>query len=168
MLAAEDPMPVCVALDYAQEGFTLEDARNAVEAVAQARLDARPDDHAARRLLGEWLSACGDERGEGYVALGICRREPRGMFAGVAMCYLWYDLTQQRVDCELRHISYPEDAFHTASDLPFVWFKELQGAVEANVDFKEYPTRQAAEDAAAVAFLRLPESRRAALLKGEM
>jgi hypothetical protein len=52
MLAAVDPMPVCVALDFAQEGFTLEEARAAVEAVALAFLRL-PESRRAALLKGE-------------------------------------------------------------------------------------------------------------------
>jgi len=153
MLADVDPMPVCVALDFAQEGVTFEDARAAVEAVAQQHLDAHPDDHGARRLLGEWLTACGDARGDGYVALGVCWFAP--MFDGRdGGSWLWFR-------------DNPEHAWPDHCYLIEDWFD----ASNETGDFHYwmcYPTRQAAENAAAKAFLRLPESRRAALMKGDM
>lgn len=157
------------ALDFAQDGYgDLAEACDAVEAVAQAHLDAHPDDHGARRLLGEWLTACGDARGEGYQGLAACRRYPHVSRATPASplrmawwtaaprhpnyCVLprrWFDLTR----FDLTHCPYASCFFAPdASIAPRDWV---------------YP-RQAAEDAAALAFLLLPESRRAQLLKGEM
>lgn len=175
ILAQPDGYPMGVAADWLQDHADHDgspeakaEACAAVEAVAQQHLDARPDDHRARRLLGEWLQWHRDVRGEGLRALGACGRESRRMFSGGAACYLWYDLTDQMTECELNHIQYPQEAVHAASDLPFGWFRELRDAVEASEEFKEYHTRRAAEDAAALAFNRLPAERRAALLKGEM
>lgn len=151
MLAEVDPMPVCVALDFAQEGVTFEDARAAVEAVAQQHLDAHPDDHGARRLLGEWLTACGDDRGAGLTALGVCGKWCRYWSINQAWCWLrdvtaWYR-------AEFEHTELGGDWYDAGIPIMLHSF---------------YDTRQAAEDAAAKAFLRLPEARRVQLLKGEM
>lgn len=154
MTAAVDPMPVCVALDYAQEGVELAEACASVEAVAQAHLDAHPDDHAARRLLGEWLTACGDERGEGLTALGACGLYPR-VYANAQ----WYDRSHQ---------TGTNGALEPWSDIPDEWFGSLDGGELLESYLRVFDARQAAENAAARAFLRLPRSRREQLLKGEM
>lgn len=175
ILAQPDGYPMGIAADWLQEHADHDgspeakaEACAAVEEVAQAHLDARPNNHRARRLLGEWLQWHGDARGEGYVALAACGREPRHLFAANYAAFLWYDLTDQMAECERGRILYPRQAVHPASDLPLWWFEKLRGAVEVYDEFKEYPTRRAAEDAAALAFARLPAERREQLLKGEM
>lgn len=158
--AAGHPLAVVKALDFAQDGYgDLAEACGAVEAVAQAHLDAHPDDHAARRLLGEWLTACGDERGEGLCALAACRKVP---LFGYKKCFVWFN--------EVYYSQYttphvPEPPVHS---LPGYWYDAVQQKPPSSVNWHDYDTRQAAESAAAFAFLRLPETRRLQLLRGEM
>lgn len=135
------------ALDFAQDGGDdLDRVCAAVEVVAQQHLDAHPDDHAARRLLGEWLTACGDARGEGYVALARFKRVP--LHRCIESTFLWRE--------DWQGCTAANDRLH--SD----WWCQLR------TNQREVKTRAGSENAAAKAFLRLPESRRAALLKGEM
>jgi hypothetical protein len=154
ILAQPDGYPMGVAADWLQEhddhdgsAEAKADACDAVEAVAQQHLDAHPDDHKARRLLGEWLQWHGDERGDGYRALAACKREPYAHDG-----FLWWNA----------------DMFTTfaKADLPGYWWA-LLGAVATWVNIM-YPTRLTAEDAAALTFARLPAERREQLLKGEM
>lgn len=162
LIAEVDPMPVSIAADFAtDDGSEPAEACAAVEAVAQSHLDAHPDDHRARRLLGEWLAWHGDERGEGYAALAACGRVPEEWLAAGQ----WYWL---RVD-PFNGIKHPEE-------LPDRWFDQLPLPHQYGKDHysKAWPygeesnTRRAAEESAALAFARLPAERRAALLKGEM
>lgn len=167
MLAKVDPMPVCVALDWLCEenGDDIRDVYKTVEAVAQQHLDARPDDHAARRLLGEWLTACGDERGEGYRGLAAFRVSPRfcRMSGGE---WLWILGAEENPNYREGTRWYTE---HEGMMLPRGWINRIPLAHPNDFDsWRYFESRTAAEDAAAVAFLRLPESRRLQLLKGEM
>lgn len=131
------------------------------EDVYHAILDAHPDAHDVRRALGLWLAEKGDERGEGYRALAACERKPEEWVAAGQ----WYWL---RV-CPFNGIKHPEE-------LPDRWFDLLPPPHQYGKDqyTKAWPygeesnTRRAAEDAAALAFARLPAARRAALLRGEL
>lgn len=143
------------ALDFAQDGGDdLDRACAAVEAVAQQHLDAHPDDHGARRALGEWLRECGDERGPGYVALGVCKRRP---YKHAEDAWTWFRSETADPD-----------------DLRPYWY-ELLDTSEATAMSRaeppmwaDWPARRVAEDAAARAFLRLAPERREQLLMGSM
>lgn len=153
MTAAVDPMPVCVALDWLCEenGDDIRDVYALVEACAQRHLDAKPDDHAARRLLGEWLTACGDERGAGYVALAVFELHT---YSGQRGRRVWFSGHE-----------YPASVRKSGCTLPGDWYESLRVPTP---NWHHWRTRRTAENAAAFAFLRLPESRRAELMKGEM
>lgn len=151
ILAQPDGYPMGVAADWLQEHTDHDgsdeakaEACAAVEAVAQAHLDARPDDHRARRLLGEWLQWHGDGRGEGLRALAACKRLTSGH-------WVTNSVAQRR---------------HFGCWLPSDWWLEVSLIWKAAGSPKY--TRRAAEDAASLAFARLPAGRRAQLLKGEM
>lgn len=149
ILEQPDGMHMGYAADFAtDDGSEPAEACAAVEAVAQQHLDAHPDDYRARRLLGEWLQWHGDERGEGYRALGVCRRRP----------LQW----QSSWLCAFEDDGIAKE--HRQHSLPLVWFDAF-GFPNA---WTRFDTRRDAENAAALAFARLPAERRAALLKGEM
>lgn len=101
-----------------------------MEAVAQAHLDAHPDDHRALAACRKW-----------------CR------FWEINQAWVW-----------LSHVSaYDREPFeHTA--LSQSWF---DAGIALGIH-SLFDTRRAAEDAASLAFARLPAERRARLLKGEM
>jgi hypothetical protein len=140
------------ALDFAQDGYgDLAEACAAVEECAQRHLDAHPDDHGARRLLGEWLTACGDERGEGLCALAACKK----------WCRFW---KVNQGWCWLRDVTAWDRAEFEHTELGGNWY---DAGIETVVH-QLFGTRQAAEDAASLAFTRLPAERRAQLLRGEM
>lgn len=156
ILAQPDGYPMGVAADFARDdGSEPAEACAAVEAVAQQHLDARPDDHRARRLLGEWLTWHGDARGEGYRALAASGLYPHGPTE--ADCHWsWHSG---------RGMSMGDYVSHQHA-LPQVWFRAV---TPSRMYWTEnYPTRRAAEDAAALAFARLPAARRAELLAGRM
>lgn len=156
ILEQPDGMSMGYAADYARDdGSEPPEACAAVEAVAQAHLDAHPDDHRARRLLGEWLQWHGDVRGEGYVFLATFVRFPFWFPADGR----WY---WSRLDT-------PPSAWAGLPECLFRWVAITTTLPVRHRDaLRQYRTRRAAEDAAALAFARLPAERRAALLKGEM
>lgn len=170
ILAQPDGYPMGIASDYAtDDGAEPAEACAAVEAVAQAHLDAHPDDHKARRLLGEWLQWHGDERGEGYRALAACGKEP---YCGnrkrmvwfckrmVWFCARYYDAIAATEEAAI-HRMLPH---HLEGD----WCDAIKQRKPTSANWHDYRTRRAAEDAASLAFARLPAERRAALLRGEM
>lgn len=117
-----------------------------------AALDARPDDHITRLVFADWLDERDDPRAAGYRALGARRRRPchvpsRERFAGGG--WHWGGQSAQR----------------PYANLGEAWFIQLMADVYegAQIDFG---SRRAAEDAAALAFARLPAERRAELLRG--
>lgn len=119
----------------------------------QAALDAHPDDWQTRLVFADWLQERGDPRAEGYRALGALRR--RGLPDLEYAC--WFDAHEQRGGDD------------KASDLPRDWFRLIEGG---NRDLyvssaAAFPTRRAADDAAARAFGQLPPSRRTELLNPE-
>jgi uncharacterized protein (TIGR02996 family) len=114
-------------------------------------LDANPDDHGTRLVFGDWLQDRDDPRAEGYRALGALERvafangrgwwwyRSRSMTFTNALPRDWYDLLPPIPGCNAQKLWPPEDYI-----LP--------------------DTRRYVEDAAALAFARLPPERRAELL----
>jgi uncharacterized protein (TIGR02996 family) len=148
---AADPADLTARLvrcDWLQEYGTEDDWH--------AALDAHPDHHELRLRFADWLELQGDPRAEGYRALGLLRLypcPPRGYDPG---CPYW-----------IRDPSRYRDYAHHA--LCVDWFALL------DVKGTEYDcapmwsndtgaTRRGLEDAAALAFSRLPADRRAELL----
>lgn len=130
----------------------------------QRQLDAHPEDYQTRLVFADWLEERGDARAEGYRALGTSARVPRHR-AG-----LW-----EWSAGPFRHSgNWWRMADH--HETPHVWSVALITSYEPEPPLKEpspvtangillaYLTRRAAEDAAAIAFSRLPEPRRAELL----
>ncbi|MBM3983321.1 MAG: TIGR02996 domain-containing protein [Planctomycetes bacterium] len=128
----------------------------------QRALDANPDDHHTRLVFADWLDERGDPRAAGYRALGVQCRAPWKLYApwGYAVPGRW---TRR-------------DSPGVQSELPRDWVRGVfraAGVKMARKDVK-YPKtgehvacfspRREAEDAAAIAFSRLPSDRRAELL----
>lgn len=162
ILEQPDGLHMDYAADFARDdGSEPAEACAAVEAVAQQHLDAHPDDHRARRLLGEWLTWHGDVRGEGYVALAAQKLRP----------HLSQPVQSSRQFDEwlwqlLRRLPYSQDycTFEESSEALSTWFRLFCPRLFGSW----HKTRRDAEDVAAIAFARLPAERRATLLKGEM
>lgn len=117
-----------------------------------ALLDANPDDHHTRLVFADFLQERGDPRAEGYRALGELQRMP--IQVGNDPCP-WFH----------RSPFYCEESYKLPSD----WF-DLISLVGKWRNFapdhahRTDATRRELEDAAALAFARLPESRRRELL----
>ena len=134
--------------------MTTEDAFNAA-------LDVDPADHRTRLLLADWLAERGDPRAEGYRALGVNR-----LFGCDSVTHEggveW--LPHQEATW-FRRDGAGDDGH---DDLPPDWFAALGNRARWLFWTKPwtnpYPNRRAAEDAAALAFAKLPPERRAQLL----
>jgi uncharacterized protein (TIGR02996 family) len=129
----------------------------------QKVLDANPSDHHTLFVFADWLQERDDPRADGYRALGVNRRWPYN--AGVGpdgqQGAAWW-CTQLRV----LSLHGPD----TSYDLPHDWFL----AIEGHGDHENYRPfyrlqsrtvfRREMEDAAALAFVKLPAARQAELL----
>lgn len=115
----------------------------------QAHLDQHPDDHTARLVFADWLQERDDPRAEGYRALGVLRKLPdRG--AGRPLAKWWWFWTNARRRCH---------------ELPDDWWRQWRLLVNGNMNDKTH-TRRYIDNAAALAFSKLPAERRAELLMG--
>lgn len=115
----------------------------------QAMLDANPDDWATRMVFADWLEERGDKRAEGYRDMG--RGHIRPMFEHRFNRWSWGETdTGTSYGCVLR----------------YSWYRAIvklylyqDRAVVA------FPTRREAEDAAARAYVHVPDNRKAGLVK---
>ena len=138
------------------------------EEAFQAALDAEPDNHTLREIFADWLEEQGDERADGYRALGVngltaCDRYSHlengkwvvDKWIPKSPAYLWKSKS--------RVFSRPWN------DLPSDWFDLIDSGnrvVNAQIEHRIWPGgRRDGENAAALAFAKLPESRRAELLR---
>jgi uncharacterized protein (TIGR02996 family) len=122
-----------------------------------AALDADPEDWQTRLVYADWLQERGDERAEGYRALGMARHFPgRSEFS---QPHRW-GFTNPANDVAGKH-------GWGSHVLPREWWEVMDpGEVsrEDNPWWNWHPSRREAEDAAALAFAGLPPERRAELL----
>ena len=120
------------------------------EVAFHAALNADPADQVTRLAFADWLHDRDDPRAAGYaamVALGL-RPMQNGSFA------LWNWRYFQNPPAHLR-----------ASVLPRDWYESLTGSpIHGGNWYSEYTSCSAAENAAALAFARLPPKRQAELL----
>lgn len=104
-------------------------------------------DRTARLVLADWLQDRDDPRAEGYRALGL---------GGYATIETWFNGF---------YYSTPGDS----TDLPEDWFDLLEGEVRRSgghyVKWRDYPDWRSADEAAVLAFSKLPEARRRELLE---
>jgi uncharacterized protein (TIGR02996 family) len=122
-------------------------------------LDAEPDNHHLRLVFSDWLEERGDPRALGFRALGVLKR-----------CPFRESIAESRfVSTYVRRDgwSWWGRCFDGATEgsnsykLPYDW-RNLLGEMDGKGHCK--PTRQEAEDDAALAFLNLPPERQAELL----
>lgn len=114
----------------------------------QATLDVNPEDHHTRLVFADWLEEQCDPRADGYRALGAKGHRP----ANWQGFWGWMN--------ESLFPEYREEQ-PVGSVLPDDWYAELPRGGQFAV---EHDTRRQAEDAAAIAFAKLPLERRAELL----
>jgi len=121
------------------------------EEAFQAALDANPDDHVTRLVFADWLQEQGDPRAEGYRALGRNQISPY-FSAATQLWVIWNGDAYLDADggCEHR--------------LPGDWFTQ---AYKAKCNYFQRESRREIDNAAALAFSRLPPERRAELLAGQ-
>jgi uncharacterized protein (TIGR02996 family) len=126
----------------------------------QRALDAHPDDWQTRLVFADWLQDGGDPRADGYRALVACGWSP---WTAIKGWYSWWDFNR----CgRTAHETPPMHQFGHG-ELPTDWFDAL-GPRRYGKHDSDYPTRREAEDAAALAFAKLPPERRAELLAREV
>lgn len=116
----------------------------------QNALDAHPHDWQTRLVFADWLQEHNDPRADGYRALGKLNHVP-----------LRTDKEQWVLGRDDNRGANPflDDRRCT---LPADWFLGL--AVKEDHFWVFFPTRRSIEDAAALAFAKLPAARRAELL----
>jgi uncharacterized protein (TIGR02996 family) len=112
-----------------------------------AAIDAAPEDAAPRLVFADWLEERGDERAEGYRAMGRL-----GRVAEELMCGYWY-WTHSGDTWDYHRIRTPS-SLHTS------WWDKVYDIGNRN----GWTSRREADDAAALAFSRLPPDSRADLL----
>lgn len=122
--------------------MTTEDALHAL-------LDTNPDNFTVRLILADWHQDHGDPRAEGYRALGRLGKFPQ-RYPSFFCFWKFLDTGAHR--------------------LPKEWFMAIQPHEKnpsPNSYMRSRPTRRELEDAAALAFVNLPEARRAQFLNAE-
>lgn len=120
----------------------------------QRALDANPDDWQTRLVLADFLQELGDERAEGYRALGLLRRVPA-------------DGESYRLRWKVSDMWTPSYRTAHPTTLPEDWWREahIHTRCEAGVRNPFLKgSRRECEDAAARAFALLSPSRHAELL----
>lgn len=126
-----------------------------IEEDFRAALNERPDDFQLRLMYADWLEEQGDVRASGYRAMGILGLRPYNAF-------VWFNETEQEN-------TWTNSRYAVYSDLPDDWFNCLAGG-----EFRSTPLQMryeigkglvTADDAAALAFAKLPPERQAELLK---
>lgn len=126
----------------------------------QAALDANPGDWQTRLVFADWLQERDDPRAEGYRALGQLKKAPAPSTAAdenssvIKYDWTWYNSGAGAY-------GEPDHENH----LPDLWLTACQGGRNARQvnglsfgpnDWKDWPTRREADDAAAFAFASLP------------
>lgn len=127
----------------------------------QRQLDEHPDDFQTRLVLADWLQDRGDERAEGYRALGVLRKSP-AHFTRAHACWAFHAGQGRRIIND----SGDSEPVPEAHALPGDWVG-ASGSTHGWIESGHYGVgerRSDVEDAAALAFARLPASRRAELL----
>jgi uncharacterized protein (TIGR02996 family) len=123
----------------------------------QKALDANPDDFQTKLVFADWLQERGDERAEGYRALGVQRLYPFQVKMAVGPWKnqtAWMFGTPSSSECP------------KAQQLPPDWFKKVARSEASDNWWCRFPSRRACEDAVAWAFSQLPAERRTELLAG--
>ena len=126
----------------------------------QAALDAHPDDWQTRLVFADWLEERGDPRADGYRALALNRYVLCDRYSGPPLEFLPHQASRIFLDKG-------EDSTGWEYTFPPDWFNVLPPGIReawSSSGCVMYGTRRGAEDAAALAFTKLPAARRAELL----
>lgn len=137
----------------------------------QAALDADPTDWQTRLVFADWLQERGDERADGYRALGLTRRVPYRVpehfrekwLYGLIKNLHWRRSRAASVTITVgrrRQMRYAAVAY----TLPESWVRGFARPDRKGWVIRQTPTRRAIEDAAARAFANLPADTRARIL----
>lgn len=140
------------------------------EEAFQSHLDAHPDDFTCRLVFADWLDERDDPRAEGYRAMGRMGLRPHQ--SNPKWCW-WVQHTYALTQSDLYDpwIILPDDWFDL---LPKKWMQIPRkfwpdAVVYYAPDTAQRPhPRSAAEDAAALAFAKLPLDRRLELLSSSV
>lgn len=119
-------------------------------------LEEHPDDTLTRLVFADWLQDRGDERAEGMRALVAGEHLP-DCHAGEWFYGRWSNTNRELWKTSFRSVY--------KCLLPDDWWEWSQATLSTMRYWKFWQTRQEAENAACVAFARLPASRRAELLE---
>lgn len=128
-------------------------------------LDAHPAAHGTRLILADALEEAGEEwaeMAEGYRAMGAFGLTAHDAGAGFNFGWCRDDnphVTGKLANPSSRSITWRK---YAKAALPVCWFRKL--APGATYWAERWKTRREAEDAAALAFAKLPEPRRRELL----
>jgi uncharacterized protein (TIGR02996 family) len=113
----------------------------------QRKLDAHPEDWQTRLVFADWLDERGDPRAEGMRALGLHRMHPCDL-CNPPRWVFWNG----------KEYGARSQGYYLSGD----WFRLIAGRGETL--WARFKTRRKADDAAALAFAKLPAARRAELL----
>lgn len=112
----------------------------------QRRLNRVSHDWQTRLVFADWLYERGDPRAEGYRVLGLLRKRPLKFKVKYIphkhRLFRWYTFDLDDTEESRRYSS-------SEHHLPFAWWEMIA--------FDEWKTRREAEDAAALAFVDVPE-----------
>jgi uncharacterized protein (TIGR02996 family) len=124
----------------------------------QAALDANPEDWQTRLVFADWLQERGDARAEGYRAMGALGLFPRLAPTHPTRFGFTHPGNDRAPELKMEYAVLPHD-----------WYDAARAAHPEpprhhNPWWVNLPTRREAENAAALAFAKLPADRRAELL----
>ena len=121
-------------------------------------LDTNINDWQTRLVFADWLQDRGDPRAEGYRALSLGHIPDRTSSGDRVLAWHWWRRHHNGRAYPSKRVS-----------LPYDWYDKVPGrkAVPRRGHHlrRDFATRRAAEDDAALAFSKLPAARRAKLLK---
>lgn len=117
------------------------------ESAFQAGLDEKPDNHDLRLVFADWLEDQGDPRAPGYRWMGLRQKHPQ---------YFVHPNGQYPPDWNWRSDHLQSTLHASVPEL----FQHIQGHQRSTSVWKEYATRQAAEDALALAIAEESNRRR--------
>ena len=129
----------------------------------QAALNANPQDWQTRLVFADWLQERGDPRAEGYAALGRPGCRPTGYTVKDTATL---DANEAAFWCYWTEpYASPPFRLNDLDWLPLDWFRAIPQLPEETERYnRRRKTRRELDDAAALAFAKLPAARRAELL----